>query len=229
MRKTLIIGGESSVGRELKAKLDPLKNVVVFSTTRTQKTSSKTIFFDLTQNENFLGSEDFDNAIICVGITGITFCENNKDLAWEINVAATKNLIRYLVSRGIHTTVLSTSCVFEGRTIPCGVWSRTTPQSVYAKTKCALEEAIKFNFSDQCAVVRITKIVPHDWNMHQIWKTEYLQNGIVKPYGNKIMHPVTATKAVAKIIQISKNQRSGLFHLGSEHSISFLITVLRMR
>ena len=57
--------------------------------------------------------------------------------------------------------------------------------------------------------------------MHQIWKTEYLQNGIVKPYGNKIMHPVTATKAVAKIIQISKNQRSGLFHLGSEHSISF--------
>ena len=71
----MIIGGESSVGREPKAKLDPLKNVVVFSTTRTQKTSSKTIFFDLTQNENFLGSEDFDNAIICVGITGITFRE----------------------------------------------------------------------------------------------------------------------------------------------------------
>ena len=74
-------------------------------------------------------------------------------------MAATKNLIRYLVSRNTHHSFIYELC-FEGRTIPCGVWSRTTPQSVYAKTKCALEEAIKFNFSDQCAVVRITKIVP---------------------------------------------------------------------
>ena len=123
----LITGGTGSLGLELK-KIFP------------ESISPKHEELDITNQENikiFFKENNIDVVIHTAAITKVRECENNKSLAWNVNVEGTKNIIDEIISTksNTHFVYVSTACVFDGHSCMYNENSIPYPENFYALTK----------------------------------------------------------------------------------------------
>jgi len=123
----LITGGTGSLGIELQK---------IF----TENISPKHEELDVTNKEqikNFFNQYEIDTVIHTAAITKVRKCEEDKQLAWNVNVEGTKNLVDELIHSklNINFVYVSTACVFDGNSEMYTENSIPYPENFYALTK----------------------------------------------------------------------------------------------
>ncbi len=97
------------------------------------------------------------NIIInCAAYTQVDNCEIEKNLAWNVNVTGTENLVRCLEKQGGRLIHISTDYVFDGRKKipePYVEKDQPNPVSYYGKTKYESEQVVR-RASDRHVIVR---------------------------------------------------------------------------
>ena len=150
VRRVLIIGCNGLLGQKVTelfvrgssytitlASLEP-KPLQVFP-------SVEYVPFDMTSKKEVrqlvYGSEP-DVIINCAAMTNVDACENERELAWKINVGGVENLIEAARRSNARIVHVSSDYIFDGKTGPYTEEDRPEPLNYYGKTKLAGENAL---------------------------------------------------------------------------------------
>src|SRR6186713_3352660 len=112
-QRVLIIGGDGTIGRELKRYLLAAGHDVMATTRRRERVSPTTFFLDMIEDLNEIELPRVDTAVICAAITRFSNCRNFPELARRVNVQAPVSLSKELISQDIRVLLLSTAAVFD--------------------------------------------------------------------------------------------------------------------
>lgn len=85
-----------------------------------------------------------DVIINCAGVSGLDFCQKNKDLAYSVNAIGARNLS--VAARIVHAEIIhiSTDDIFDGTSDePYDEFCQPSPISVYGKSKLAGEDFVR--------------------------------------------------------------------------------------
>ena len=123
----LITGGTGSLGIELQK---------IF----TENISPTHRELDITNKEQvkkIFQQNKIDTIIHTAAITKVRKCEEDKELAWDVNVEGTKNLIDIIIQLklNINFVYVSTACVFDGHSGMYTEKSIPYPKNFYSLTK----------------------------------------------------------------------------------------------
>ena len=145
IKKVLITGFTGLLGSDLYKEFSSDFDVVGLS--RSAESSPRSVCADITDKDKIakIVREIRPDIIIhTAAISNVDNCELNPELAQDINVRGTENLV--LVSKEIDAVLvfISTDYVFDGRKkTPYKEEDQTNPINVYGQTKLRGEEAIK--------------------------------------------------------------------------------------
>lgn len=176
--------------------------------------------------QNLFKLQAFDFCINCAAYTAVDTAESEPELAYQINVEGVENLARACQSIGATLLHFSTDYVYHNQqNTPFQEDDPTNPQSVYAKTKLAGEEAAKAACPD-------TMILRTSWVYsgfgHNFVKT-MLRLGKERPelrvvfdqigtptYASDLAH--TVLQIIQKVTdgEIKKETMRGIFHYSNE-------------
>ncbi len=84
-----------------------------------------------------------DVIINCAAMTNVDACENERELAWKINVGGLENLIEAARRSNARIFHVSSDYIFDGKAGPYTEDDRPEPLSYYGKTKLAGENALR--------------------------------------------------------------------------------------
>lgn len=131
----LITGGSGILGTELK-KVFP---DVIAPTHKELDICDKNSVFD------FFKKKDIDLVIHAAAVTKVRLCEENRELAMNVNVNGTRNIVDAIIELKKNTRFIyiSTACVFDGHS---GMYKENSipyPENFYALTKLLGEYEVK--------------------------------------------------------------------------------------
>lgn len=131
MTEFLLTGGKGVLGS-------------AFSKTYRSYTPSKDTL-DVTDYDSIIKNitPDVNYLIHLAAITSVEKCENERELAYDVNVNGTRNVIKAVMKTGIKLIYISTPCVFDGKTGHYNEKSLPYPVNYYGFTKAVSEELIK--------------------------------------------------------------------------------------
>jgi len=193
----LITGGTGALGKELK-KMFP-RNI-----------SPMHKELDITNKQkvlDFFKKNDIDTIIHTAAITKVRVCEENKSLAWNVNVEGTKNLVEAVIQskRDIYFIYLSTACVFDGHS---GMYTESSipyPENFYSLTKLLGE--FEVNKLRNSLIIR-TNFVPK-----KPWPYE-------KAFTDRFGTYIFADEVVQGIYDIQKEKLTGIVHVVGDKKMS---------
>lgn len=143
----LIIGGSGVIGYYILKKF--LKKKIKTNYTFFEKrlpTIQNGYFLDITKKQETIKIiKQFKPEIVIhtAGLTNVDKCENEQDVAENINVEGTKNIIEGCKECNSKLMFFSTSAVFNGEKTEYSEEDKTSPISFYGKTKLKSEEFIR--------------------------------------------------------------------------------------
>lgn len=221
MRRALIIGIDSNVGRALQEKLT-INGWDVWGTSRREKQASKNvIFLDLENTAEFSTQKEFDVVYLCAGTTKIATCETNQDDTYKINVDAQLYLANYFFQKQSHVIYLSSNAVFDGSKPKYTVMDIPSPQTWYGNCKAVVERGLN-NISNHIAIVRMTKILFSDYPLFQQWLSDLKNNRMIHPYFDLSFCPISIDVVTACLEKIAIDKLGGIIHLSGEDDVTYL-------
>ncbi len=138
----LIIGGDSTIGNSLSHAWS-LQGRNFHSTTRNKFRVSKVRpYLDLGMDETSIWSKDYDGAVLCIGESRVSYCEEHPRESSLINVQHTVELANALTKAGTYVLFLSSSRVFKGQTRSNPVGKIPDPTTEYGRQKVEAEKQI---------------------------------------------------------------------------------------
>lgn len=193
----LITGGTGSLGIELQ-KVFP-ENI---------SPSHKEL--DITNNgqvKKIFLQNKIDTVIHTAAITKIRKCEDDKQLAWDVNVEGTKNLIDEIIHSklNINFIYVSTACVFDGHSGMYTEKSIPYPENFYSLTKLLGE--FEVNRLPNTTIIR-TNFVPR-----KPWPYE-------KAFTDRFGTYLFADQVANGINDIIKEKITGIVHIVGDKKIS---------
>jgi len=101
--------------------------------------------------------------IHCAALTGIRQCEENKELAFKVNVEGTENLVRACEKHqpDCYFIYISTACVFHGDRGDYVETDIPYPKNFYSLTKLLGEYIVKYSALKKWLIIR-TNFVPRE-------------------------------------------------------------------
>ncbi|MDB5015150.1 MAG: dTDP-4-dehydrorhamnose reductase [Daejeonella sp.] len=151
MKRILVTGSNGLLGQKLTDRLigDPKFHLI--STSKGVNRHPKQDGYeyaemdvcDLNNVKNIVSRFKPDAVIHTAAMTNVDQCEDNKDLAWLMNVEAVKNLITVCNEFDVRLIHLSTDFVFDGEDGPYTEEDEPNPVSYYGKTKLEAEHLLK--------------------------------------------------------------------------------------
>jgi len=193
----LITGGSGSLGIEL-------KKIFLENISPTHKE------LDITNKEQIkkiFQENKIDTIIHTAAITKIRKCEEDKELAWDVNVEGTKNLIDIIIQLklNINFVYLSTACVFDGH---LGMYTEKSipyPENFYSLTKLLGE--FEVNRLSNATIIR-TNFVPR-----KPWPYE-------KAFTDRFGTYLFADQVANGINDVIKEKITGIVHIVGDKKIS---------
>lgn len=193
----LITGGTGSLGVELQKVFPENISPTHEELDVTNKEQVKKIF---RQNK-------INTVIHTAAITKIRKCEDNRQLAWNVNVEGTKNLIDEIIHSklNINFIYVSTACVFDGHSGMYTEKSIPYPENFYSLTKLLGE--IEVNRLSNATIIR-TNFVPK-----KPWPYE-------KAFTDRFGTYLFADQVAKGIEDIIKEKMTGIVHVVGDKKIS---------
>ena len=213
----LVVGGTGMIGRALMRHAS-LMRLPCSHTSRNRNVGHS---LDLTDPpEKWQIPSSVENAIICASITGIATCESNPEMTREINVRATKELIRRLSDIGATVTFLSSNLVFPHDAIAPSESSTPNPASEYGRQKLAIEEFLLSSFPSS-RIVRPTKVVSPSMPLFLKWIASLGHGESIEAFLDLHFSPIALPSLANWVVKIARGKDSGVFHLSAADSISY--------
>jgi dTDP-4-dehydrorhamnose reductase len=170
---------------------------------------------------------DFQPELIinAAAYTDVDGCEENKELAWQVNVEAVKNLSGYCQKNKIKIIHYSTDYIFDGQNGPYSEDSKPNPLSYYGQTKLLSEEIIQESQAGHL-IVRTNVIFGVGINIKNnffIWVFNKFKAG--QPFQaveDQFNNPTLADNlALASLETVERNLKGTLNIAGSEYLSRF--------
>lgn len=163
--KVFITGGSGKLGREL---------VKVFP--NSLHPSHKEL--DITNKDavNLFVKENKPDLIIhCAALTGIRQCEENKELAWKVNVEGTENLVKACeeYKDDCYFVYISTACVFYGDKGDYVETDIPYPKNFYSLTKLLGEFVVKYSRLKKWLIIRTNFVARERWPYPKAFMDRY--------------------------------------------------------
>lgn|SRR5574338_101176 len=122
---------------------------------------------DITKKKNvsdFFRYNDVELVIHTAALTSVRKCEEEKDLAWKINVEGTRNLVdaAYNSKKPVQFVYISTACVFDGHV---GMYKESSfpyPENFYSLTKLLGEHEV--HKLSEFLIIRTNFIAKKPWS-----------------------------------------------------------------
>jgi dTDP-4-dehydrorhamnose reductase len=149
-----------------------------------------------------------DIIIHSAGIKDIGYCENNPDVAYQVNVLTTENLIASFPSSKI--IYISTDYVFEGNRGNYSEYDLAKPQTVYGKTKLQAEKLLTEKDVNNFCVIRTSAIYDNDASFIKFLNTELSKGNAVSAFVDVKYSPtwiLDFVSAVKEIIEKDFNEK----------------------
>jgi dTDP-4-dehydrorhamnose reductase len=145
--RVLIIGASGRIGKEIYKIFDNDINKLFFNVFGTYcnhplSELEKLDITDIESVKNLINKIKPEIVIHAAGMVYPIKCEENKKLAWKINVIGTKNLLECCKDIGSKIVYISTDYVFDGKNNPYDELDQTNPLNYYGQTKLESEKLI---------------------------------------------------------------------------------------
>ena len=208
MLKIVLTGGDGLVGSRI---IELLNNDFEFI----PLPSSLMDITNKNQVYQILKETNFDLFLHLAAYTNVAKAEEEKDLAYKINVEGTKNVFEVVSLKKKKFIYISTDFVFDGKKDKTPFFETSTPNPVgfYGETKYQGEKIVK----NKGMIVRIAypyrNFFPkkHDF-VHKL-KNFLEQNKELKMIKNALMTPTLVDDIAFGLKYLIKNYTSNIFHL----------------
>jgi dTDP-4-dehydrorhamnose reductase len=221
----LIVGGDSKVGKSL-GKYLANKNYDVYRTSRNiNKYSHKNNIFEIDlENDktfNVLKNEKFDYIVFCAGISSITNCHDNPELAEKVNVINTVKLISIIAKNCNKLIYLSSSQVFS-KLNPQNIGDYTNPITVYGRYKLDVEDFIKNYELKNIYIIRLSKVFFKNDQLFSTWNWKIEKNLKIDVCNNLFLSPISEEQINEKICLLFNSIIvSRVVHLSATDKITY--------
>ncbi|CUS96943.1 SDR family oxidoreductase [Candidatus Kryptobacter tengchongensis] len=177
------------------------------------------------RNDVFEAVRKFQPEVVVhtAAITSVQLCDQDRDLAYSVNVEGTKNLLDASAELRAKFIYISTDLVYSGDGSFFTEDTPPEPKSYYAQTKLEGEEIVKTY--DNYIILRLALM--YGWgnvftNSFSDWlHTELRAKRKVKVFVDQFRTPIYAIDAVMAIDElISKDIKKEIFNLGGSERIS---------
>ena len=177
---------------------------------------------DLTDRDHVLGVvTSFSPDLILHGaaFTAVDLCEEQVELAYRVNCAATRFVADGARRVGAHVVYVSTDYVFDGtKDTPYVEWDRPNPQSVYGRTKLGGESEIDPEWS----IARTSWVCGrHGNNMVKTLLRLADERDTLSFVDDQIGHPTFAQDLAAMVVQLGVERVPGVFHTTNQGAVSW--------
>lgn len=216
--KILITGGSGLLGSATAALFkDYYSTFITYTNNKVFIEGCETYRLDISNKEEVfkvIGAIQPDFIMHTAALIGVGICENNKELAYDINVNGTKHIAEAADKFNSRIVHISTDYVFDGKKGMYKETDKPNPLNYYAKTKLEAEKLINKNH----AIIR-TSI--YGWNIIKERKNfatfilEELENSkkinIFEDQYNTIILTNNLAEALKEIVD--KNKK-GIYNIG---------------
>ena len=144
--KILVIGGSGMVGYQLVKFFITNEYCVNFTYNKKIIHDNCSVPLDIVDpimTEKVISKFNPDIVINCAALTGVDFCETNHELADELNIQGTQNIVTACLKNSSKLVQLSTSYVFDGKKSNYTETDETSGATYYGFTKMKSEKIIK--------------------------------------------------------------------------------------
>lgn len=193
----LITGGSGSLGSELK---------LIFQNS-ISPTHDELDITNFEQIKDFLKNNNIETIIHTAAVTSVRKCEEQKDLAWRVNVEGTRNLVDAILKSKskINFVYVSTACVFDGHSEMYDENSIPYPENFYSLTKLLGEIEVKAlsNF----LIIRTNFVARKPWPYK-------------KAFSDRFGTYLFADQVALGINDVLKEKLTGIVHIVGDKKIS---------
>lgn len=212
--RILVTGSKGQLGTELMELLEPQPQHELLGVDLPEH--------DLTDRDHVLGviTQYQPRAIIhAAAFTAVDACEEQVDLAYRVNCAATRFVADGARRTGAHVVYLSTDYVFDGtQDSPYVEWDRPNPQSVYGRTKLGGELEIDGGWS----IARTSWVCGyHGSNMVKTLLRLAEERDTVSFVHDQRGHPTFAKDLAAMVAKLAVERVPGIFHTTNQGAVSW--------
>jgi dTDP-4-dehydrorhamnose reductase len=199
----LVTGGEGTLGREL-VKLYPES---------AHPGHSQLDIADKKAVDAFLRKSRPDMVIHCAALTGVRECEDDKGLAWKVNVEGTENLIRGVEAllNGCYFVYISTACVFYGDRGDYGESDPPYPKNYYSLTKLLGEAAVRNSGLKRWLILRTNFVGKEKWRYPKAFVDRYGTYLFADDVANAVKE--VTSKEMDGILHVAGNRKLSMFEL----------------
>ena len=223
---SLIIGGDSRLGRALTSRLSEDGDLTVVTTRRMDTLADDRVFLDFaTFRPEHVPPADV--AFLCAGETSLENCHQHPLATRRVNVEGTVELANILLRQGTFVVFLSTNLVFDGGTPHVCADADRRPTTVYGHQKAEAERLL-LDLGDRIAVVRLAKVLPRHFPRFRSWRHQLQEGQCVDAFVDLNIAPVPLDFAVELIGRIGKEKLAGIWQASASEQFSYYETAKRL-
>lgn len=219
--KFFITGGSGLLGQRIATVADNNDEVILAHNSNCMDNSVKCDITDKSQVADVIGGSDCDVIIHAAAMTNVDLCEDEVDMAYDINANATGYIAQTAEDIGAKVIYVSTDFVFDGEVGNYTEDDSVNPLGIYAKSKYEGEVMLQ-KYSSNWAIARISVLYGwHERNNFTTWLIDELRNhNSVNIVTDQINSPTYADNAAEAMFAIAKSDVNGIFHTAGNDLIS---------
>ena len=225
MKRVLLCGSNGLLGQRLALLFSSRADLEVLNTGRQRSFVFDHHLFDYTQLDlthrgdvkSLVSSFQPDVVVNTVAAVDVDWCEENRDLAWQTNVATAEHLADACRKVGAQLIHYSTDYIFDGRQGPYDESARPNPVNYYGKAKLAAENAL-LSAGIRVAVMRVSLLfgtgtgVKGNFGLKTVRTLR--EGGIVRATNEMGTNPTHIADAAAAGMAAAERNATGIFHVG---------------
>lgn len=165
-----------------------------------------------------------DVIIHAAGIGNVDFAENNRSIAWSINVGGTSNIIDVCQNGNIKLIYISTNAVFDGGKPPYAEDSERLPVNYYGRLKVEAEDLV-LKSGLKYSIVR--PILMYGWHFHQgrrnpvtNWIRLLSEGKTINVVNDRYSQPLLADDCAKIIWEIVNKDKIGIYHVSGADRVT---------
>lgn len=175
--------------------------------------------FDITDREHmqkYIQEKRPDVIFHCAAYTNVDQAESNQEVAYQVNVDGTKNIVDMAKEIDAKVVYISTDYVFDGEKDGYyDVFDQPNPKSVYGRTKFLGEEEVR-KYAKHF-IVRVSWVFGINGNnfVKTMLKLSQAKTG-VNVVSDQIGSPTYTVDLARLLVDIAKTEEYGLYHATNE-------------
>lgn len=221
MKRILVTGCNGQLGRAVKLEYQDEDVELVRTDVREDDGIYALDITDVSQVRSFVQEVKPDVIINCAAHTNVDKCEEEWDLAYQINAIGPRNLSIAAKEADVKLIHISTDYVFEGNgTRPYTEFDAPNPVSAYGKTKLEGENFVKA-FAGKYFILRTAWLYGDGKNFVKTMLGLAEKYDEVNVVCDQVGSPTSAAELAKMVRYLEKTENYGVFHATCEGSCSW--------